>query len=90
MAKADVDPAELQRFARELTRFSSELESLINRLHARMQGLQQSWRDQEQRKFEEEFNQTIKALSRFMESSNKHAAFLVKKAKHIEDYLQQH
>ena len=90
MAKADVDPAELQRFARELTRFNSELESLINRLHGRMQGLQQSWRDQEQRKFEEEFNQTMKALIRFMDSSTRHASFLVKKAKHIEDYLQQH
>ena len=89
MAKADVDPAELQRFARDLTRFSSELESLINRLHGRMHGLQQSWRDQEQLKFEEEFSQMIKALSRFTESSNRHAAFLVKKAKHIEDYLQQ-
>ena len=89
MAKADVDPAELRRFARDLNRFSSELQSLMAGLHARMLGLEKTWRDQEQRKFAEEFEQTMKALSRFRESSDRHVSFLVKKAGHIEDYLQQ-
>ena len=90
MAKAHVDPAELRRFARELNRFNSELETLMGRLHTRMQSLEKTWQDQEQRKFSEEFDQTIKTLGRFLESSEQHAAFLTRKAAIIEEYLQQH
>ncbi len=89
MAKADVDPTELRRFAQDLSRFSNELRGLMTGLHGRMRGLEESWRDQEQRKFSEELDQTIKTLTRFLESSERHVTFLVKKAGHIEDYLQQ-
>ena len=51
MAKADVDPEALRRFARDLSRFNAELQSLTAGLHARMLGLESTWRDQEQRKF---------------------------------------
>lgn len=90
MAKANVDPTELRRFARDLTRFNSELETLMNSLHSRLVGLEKTWQDQEQHKFVKEFEQTMKTLSRFLDSSGRHASFLVKKARHIEDYLQQH
>lgn len=89
MAKAHVDPAELRRFARDLARFSGDLQALISGLHGRMRGLERTWRDQEQRKFAEEFEQTMKALARFIESTERHVAFLQKRAGHIEDYLQQ-
>ena len=90
MPQAYVDPAELRRFAQDLTRFSVELRGLMGSLHARMLGLEKSWRDQEQRKFFGEFEQTVKTLNRFLESSDQHVQFLAKKAAHIEDYLQQH
>jgi len=89
MAKANVDPTELRRFARDLSRFNTDLETLMTSLHARLRGLEKSWIDQEQKKFTQEFEQTMKTLSRFLESSTQHAAFLAKKARHIEDYLQQ-
>ena len=89
MAKASVDPAELRRFARDLNRFNTDLESLMNGLHLRLLGLGRSWNDQEQRKFTAEFEQTMKTLSRFLDSSTRHVTFLTKKARHIEDYLQQ-
>lgn len=89
MAKAIVDPGELKRFARDLSRFNAELQALTGGLRARMAGLEASWRDQEQRKFAEEFDQTMKVLGRFMESSEQHVGFLMKKASHIEDYLSQ-
>jgi uncharacterized protein YukE len=89
MAKAHVDPAELRRFARDLNRFSTELQGLMGSLHARLAGLEKTWRDQEQRRFTEEFEQTMKTLTRFFKSSEQHVAFLVKKASYIEDYLQQ-
>jgi uncharacterized protein YukE len=90
MAKANVDPVELRRFARELNRVNSDLETLMGGLHSRLQSLEKTWQDQEQRKFVEEFDQTMKTLNRFLESSGRHASFLIKKATIIEEYLQQH
>ncbi len=87
MAKAHVDPAELRRFAGDLNRFNNDLEGLIGSLHGKTRALEQSWRDQEQRKFTEAFEQTVKALATFMEASREHVSFLGKKAAVIEEYL---
>jgi uncharacterized protein YukE len=89
MAKANVDPAELRRFARDLMRFNSDLQTLTTSLQARMRELEKTWTDQEQRRFAQEFEQTVKTLSRFLDASMQHVAFLGKKALHIEEYLQQ-
>jgi WXG100 family type VII secretion target len=90
MPQANVDPAELRRFAQDLTRFGTELRSLLAGLHARMMNLEKTWRDQEQRKFYQEFEETARTLGRFLEASDRHVQFLAKKASHVEDYLQQH
>jgi uncharacterized protein YukE len=89
MAKANVDPAELRRFAQDLARFNNDLQGLVASLHSKMQGLEANWRDQEQRKFSEAFSQTTKALGTFLEASQQHVSFLGKKAMLIEDYLKQ-
>ena len=89
MSKAHVDPAELRRFAQDLNRFNSELQSLVAGLHGRLRGLEATWRDQEQRKFSEAFEQTAKGMAGFLEASHVHASFLTKKAALIEDYLKQ-
>ncbi|MGE5608471.1 MAG: WXG100 family type VII secretion target [Bacillota bacterium] len=89
MGKAVVDPAELRRFAQDLTRFNMELQSLMAGLNAKLAALESTWRDQEQRKFAEAFQQTAKALGSFLEASHQHAAFLNKKAGLVEEYLRQ-
>ena len=89
MAKAVADPAELRRFAQDLKRFNNDLQGSMLSLQARMGTLSQSWRDQEQAKFEEEFDATMKTLARFMKASEVHIPFLLRKAQRIEDYLQQ-
>ncbi len=89
MAKAAVDPAELRRFAADLNRFNLELEQLLTGLNARMRGLEQTWRDQEHRKFAAEFEQTVKVLSHFLDASRMHVSFLAKKATAAEEYLKQ-
>jgi WXG100 family type VII secretion target len=89
MAKASVDPAELRRFAQDLSRFNNDLQGLVASLHGRMRTLENTWRDQEQRKFAEAFEQTAKALANFLEASQEHVRFLGKKAQHIEEYLKQ-
>jgi hypothetical protein len=58
-------------------------------LHGRLVALGSSWRDQEHNKFVEEFEQTMKTLGRFVDASNKHIPFLVRKAERVEEYLQQ-
>lgn len=89
MAKAHVDPLELRRFARDLNRFNTELQTLLAAQHARTLGLARSWRDQEHRRFAEEFEQTMKLLTRFLDSSSQHVGFLTRKATHVEEYLGQ-
>ena len=89
MAKANVDPSELRRFAQDLARFNNDLQGLLASLHSKMQGLEANWRDQEQRKFSEAFSQTTKALGNFLEASHQHVSFLGKKATLIEEYLKQ-
>jgi WXG100 family type VII secretion target len=89
MAKANVDPAELRRFSQDLKRFNNELTGLLGSLQGRLRGLDATWRDQEQRKFTEAFEQTLKAVGNFLENAHLHAQFLDKKATAIEDYLKQ-
>ena len=89
MGKAYVDPAELRRFAQDLARFNNELQSLVAGLNGRMRNLETTWRDQEQRKFTEAFEQTVKVLGNFLEASQQHVSFLGKKAALIEEYLKQ-
>ena len=89
MARANVDPAELRRFAKDLGRFNEELHAMMGALHARARELASSWRDQEQRRFSEELDGAIRAVSRFLEVSREHTTFLNKKASHVEEYLRQ-
>jgi WXG100 family type VII secretion target len=89
MAKAHVDPEELRRFARDLTRFNAEISTLVTALQSRLRSLEQTWQDQEQHKFSEEFGQAMKTLTRFLALSDEHVAFLSKKAGFIEEYLRQ-
>lgn len=89
MSKAVVDPGELRRFANDLRRFNGELQSQMKVLHGRMLQLSQTWRDQEQTKFAEAFEETMRVLLRFTEASEQHVPFLLRKADRIDDYLQQ-
>jgi uncharacterized protein YukE len=89
MAKAVVDPAELRRFAQDLKRMNTTLRDQMAVLQARMTELGQSWRDQEQAKFAEEFEQTVRVLARFSDAADKHIPFLLRKAEKIEEYLNQ-
>ncbi len=89
MAKAVVDPAELRRFAQDLKRMNTTLRDQMAVLQARMSELGQSWRDQEQVKFAEEFEQTVRVLVRFADAADKHIPFLLRKAEKIEEYLNQ-
>ncbi|MGI9457031.1 MAG: WXG100 family type VII secretion target [Aeoliella sp.] len=89
MSQAIVDPNELRRFAMNLKKFNAELEAGLTSLSAQLHGLNATWRDQEHKKFVDDFEQHIKAIARTMEATNEHAPFLIRKAERIEDYLSQ-
>ena len=89
MSKAVVDPNELRRFAADLKKFNDDVQLQMARLGTGLGNLQQTWRDQEQAKFAEEFEQTMRSLQRFMKASEVYVPFLLRKADRIDDYLNQ-
>ncbi|MBN2216540.1 MAG: WXG100 family type VII secretion target [Pirellulales bacterium] len=89
MPQAIVDPEELRQFARNLQRFNQELQDRLTALGGQLSALGKTWRDQEQKKFVEEFEQQAKGLARFIELSEQHIPYLLRKAELIDQYLQQ-
>jgi WXG100 family type VII secretion target len=89
MSQAIVDPEELRRFARNLKRFNAELQGQMTMLHSQLTALGQSWRDQEEQKFREEFERAMQSIGRFVEAADTHVPFLLRKAERADEYLRQ-
>jgi len=89
MGQAIVNPDELRRFATQLRQFNNDLLNQMTVLHGQLSGLSQSWRDREHDKFVEEFEQTLQVVARFVDSTNQHVPFLLRKAERVEEYLRQ-
>ncbi len=90
MAQAIMDPEEVRRFAAELKRFNDDVQSRASSLQARFAALGTTWQDQDHEEFAEEFVTTMKVLKKFVEVSEKHTPYLMRKAQRIEQYLDQH
>jgi len=89
MSQAIADPAELRRFAQQLKRFNAELEERTSALGNQLHSLNTTWRDQEHKKFADEFEHHLKLIARSIEATSEYAPFLLRKAQRIEEYLQQ-
>lgn len=89
MAQAIMNPEEVRRFADELKRFNTELQAGMASLQARFTALGDTWQDQEHHKFVEEFRTAMRSLKHFVEASNQHTPYLLRKAQRIEEYLNQ-
>lgn len=89
MPQAIVDPEELRRFAHNLKKFTTEIQDRMTLLAGQLVILGKTWRDQEHKKFVEEFEQHMKGISRFVEVTDQHIPYLLRKAEYIEQYLQQ-
>lgn len=88
MPQAVVDPEELRQFAMNLKKFNNQLRERAAALANQMNSLNASWRDQEHKKFAEQFDASMKVLLRFTESADQYVPYLLRKAGHVEDYLQ--
>jgi uncharacterized protein YukE len=89
MAKAVADPEELRRFAQVLKAFNANVAQAMQQLQGNAAALGQTWRDQEHAKFQDEFEQTIRQLQRFIEASEEQVPLLMRKAERLEAYLRQ-
>lgn len=88
-AQAIASPDELERFARELKQFNGQLGESMARLQSQFVRLGDTWRDQEQLKFGQEFEQTMRVLQQFIRSSEVQTPFLLRKAQRLREYLGQ-
>lgn len=89
MGQAIVNPDDLRRFAMQLRQFSNEMLAQMKTIHGQLGGLGASWRDREHDKFAEEFEQTLQVMARFVDVTNQHVPFLLRKAERVEEYLNQ-
>jgi uncharacterized protein YukE len=89
MAQAVVDPEELRQFAQSLKHFNLQLRERATALANQLGALNATWRDQEHRKFSEQFEANMQVLMRFADAADEYVPYLVRKAQHIEEYLRQ-
>ena len=87
MSQAVVDPEQLRQFAAQLHRFAEEMKQRSSGLASQMNQLEQTWRDEQQRKFSEEFTAQLRQLSRLIQSTEQHVPYLLRKAEQIDAYL---
>lgn len=88
MPQAIVDPEELRQFAQSLKKFNGQLRERAAALANQLSALNSTWRDQEHKKFSEQFDANMKVLLRFAEAADEYVPYLLRKAQHIDDYLQ--
>lgn len=77
MPQAYVDPEELEKFARNLKQFNTELRNSTSHLQGQFAKLDDVWRDQEHARFAQEFQQTLGNLRSFMFTSDAFISFLL-------------
>lgn len=87
MNQAIVDPEQLRHFASNLKGFAEDLQQRATALSGQMNQLEQTWRDQQQRKFAAEFEDQMRQLQRLVESTRQHVPYLLRKAEQAEQYL---
>ena len=88
MPQAIVDPEELRQFAQSLKKFNAHLRDRASSLANQLASLNATWRDQEHKKFVEQFDDNMKVLLRFTDAADQYVPYLLRKAEHIEEYLQ--
>ena len=87
MPQAVVDPEELREFARALKKFNTELRDRSRALANQLAALGTTWRDQEHKKFTQQFEESLRMIQKFLENNDRHVPYLLRKAEHIDEYL---
>ena len=86
MPQAVVDPEELERFAKSLKQFDSDLSGRMSHLKGQFANLGGTWRDQTHAKFAQDFQQAMGVLERFIREAEAHIPVLMRQAGDIRRY----
>ena len=81
MPQAVVDPEELRQFAQSLKSFNHQLRDRAAALANQLAALSSTWRDQEHKKFAEQFDANMKVLLRFADTADDYVPYLLRKAR---------
>ena len=87
MTQAVGDPDQIRQFAAQLAQFTEELRQRGSSLAAQMNQLEQTWRDEQQRKFSQEFQDQLRQLQRLIQATDQHVPYLLRKAEQLDLYL---
>lgn len=87
MTQAVADPEQLRQFAGHLHHFAEEMKHQTAALAAQMNQLEQTWRDEQHRKFSDEFTDQMRQLSRLIQTTEEHVPYLLRKADQLDAYL---
>jgi uncharacterized protein YukE len=81
------NPEDIEQFARDLVRFNTDLASMCSSLKGKFRRLGENWDDQEFRKYEQTFDQTLRSIQTYLKTSEAQIPMLQKKARVLRDYL---
>lgn len=87
MSNVHANPDELRQFAYHLAKLAMEFRGLKDSTKAKMSHLNQHWRDNENSKFVQQFEQDIKPLDKLIQSSEEYSNFLKRKAAALDIFL---
>ncbi|TWU02307.1 WXG100 family type VII secretion target [Stieleria varia] len=87
MNQAIANPEQLRQFASHLHRFVEDLKERSTALGTQINQLEQTWRDEQQRKFAADFSEQMRQLSRLIKTTEQHIPYLLRKAEQIDAYL---
>lgn len=87
MTQANVDPEQLRQFAGSLHRFAQQLRTEGMALASQMNTLEQTWRDQQQRRFADQLQTDLRSVAKIVADAEQHVPYLLRKADQIDAYL---
>lgn len=87
MTRVIINPSELRHFAKLLTNISLELRGKEKITTDKFKNLNSDWRDDSYKKFEPKYYQAANEIEHFCKASEEYAAFLLQKAKRVDEYL---
>lgn len=86
MSQVHVDPEKLRSFAQQLKRFAQQTKTTQMSIAQQLQRLGGTWRDQEHKRFVEQFQRTSQLLQSFAAEAEKLTPVLEKDALNIEEF----
>lgn len=87
MSDVHGNPDEMRQFAYHLKKLAMDFRGLKDSTRVKMNHLNQSWRDNENAQFAQQFEQDIKPLEKLIETAEKYSDFLKKKASKLDDFI---